>query len=400
MVTYDLQAVAKEKSYALQLLQRFTEINDKQNLVFSPLSIMTLLGIVLNVADEQTKQKILRAWNFSEDTGIAEINKLLTIQRIIFNEQTFQLENAPPIYKIANALLLNPQYYLTDDFQHILEQYQTEHFILDENATYNANNWISEATDGQINNLIDHISPEAIFILINAISFHGKWPEYYFNEQHTQLATFYGTKQTTVAMMQQDKLSNYYEDDNLQAIAIDYEEGEYSLLIMLPKSKEPQALDILIKDLSIDYLQQITEQVSSQENTTSYIGTLYLPRFSVTYENEQLVELSQQLFGFDLNYDNQNAKGAYFDTAVTNPPKFDHIIIDKLVHKATITVNEEGTDAAAVTAMSVRAGAASEITKIIYFDMQVEYPFIFGIQDRFKRLLFLGTVREIENVTD
>lgn len=398
MTTNDFQSLANEKSYAIRLFQQLNKLNTQQNLVFSPLSLMTLLGILLNVADEKTKQQMLDAWHFSGTDAIDKINQLLTSPYITYNWKTDQLEITPPAYKIANALFLHPQYQLASNFQQLLDKYQTQYYPLDNEAVTKANQWVNEITDGQIESIINQLDPNTVLLLINAICFHGKWPDHYFNKQHTKSAPFYGDKQTTVAMMQQNNLSNYYEDENLQAITVKYTDEEYSLFILLPKSKQPTALDTLIENLSYNYLDKIHSQTYTPMDNIKYQGSLYLPRFTINYENDQLIKYSQQLFGVDLNYNLHTLQGASFNSAITNLNKDDPLIIGQFIHKATITVNEEGTDAAAVTAVAMALGCIPTPPKIISFEMRVDRPFIFGLQDRQKRLLFLGTVREIENV--
>jgi serine protease inhibitor len=207
--------------------------------------------------------------------------------------------------------------------------------------------------------------------LINAIYFKGNW-ETPFDKSQTANKTFSlpdgSSKQHP--MMSQKGIYGYYETDTFQAVSLPYgEEGALAMYIFLPNSHSNLAT----------FLQQLTP-----ENWNQWMqflkfrredGRIEIPRFKMEYE----VELNSTLIALGM------ARIFDISKADFSPMTDDNVAVDSVKHKTFVEVNEEGTEAAAVTSMEVSFGPA--------FQMNVNRPFFCAIQDHTTgTILFMGTI--------
>ncbi len=212
--------------------------------------------------------------------------------------------------------------------------------------------------------------------LINAIYFKGIWKTE-FNPESTYDESFYladGTVKTVRTMAMEEEIG-YYDNDLFQACELDYGRGNYSMVVLLPKFSS-----------SIDI---ITEQLSS-ENWTDWMGSIHqqkvkltLPKFTFAYEKMLNNILSAMGMGIAFDPSAADFTGMHTDGG---------IYIGFVKHKTFVEVNEEGTEAAAVTIVGM------EYTSIDPNEpphMYVDRPFIFAIREKTSgAVVFIGRVAE------
>jgi serpin B len=181
-------------------------------------------------------------------------------------------------------------------------------------------------------------------------------------------------KTTSVPTMRQTAHFGYAETDDLQAIDMPYAGHDTSMLILLPKAGD--GLGAMEKNLSAKQLAQVLQSIQYRRIDLS------LPRFKI----EQSAALSQvlQALGMKLAFD---ADKADFSGMCTAEPLY----IGEVLHKAFVRVDEEGTEAAAATAVMMGAGAA--MIREEPLRVQVDRPFVFVIRDqKTGEILFMGRV--------
>lgn len=375
---------------SFDLLRQINASDKTANLVFSPVGIQYVLGILNNAADDTTHKNINAVWKYPVATGASAINTEL--QNKMARAAQFYGGAEGTRFDIANAMYVKPGYPINSTFKKIMDAYKAQIAELDfvqPDAVLTVNKWASTHTNGRIPKIIDQFSDakNARMVFLNAVNLEARWG-WEFNKSSTTKKKFMGnSKTTTVDMMTQGlEYGSYYEDKSVQCMEKRID-GGYSLFVILPQSKDKKALDTVLKKLDSKYLTTMLK--GSDSKAVKYEGTLYLPRFNVAYTPKDLAGNLKSL-GVDLK-----SKKANFNKA-TVKPEYD-LILSSLIHKAVIDVNEEGVTASAVTMAEMEDGAALETRKVKKVEMNVNRPFIYGITDRDGSVLFLGLVQNLAN---
>ena len=221
-------------------------------------------------------------------------------------------------------------------------------------------------------------------ILLNAVYFKGEW-ENKFNEKFTTKKTFYnkGTEMKEIDTMVQLKRFSYYEDNKIQAVELPYVDDEISALIILPRE-------------DIDINKYITSLESNQDSLNDLIKKLKYAKVNLEFPKFEL-EFSSSLKDILSDMD--------METAFTNNADFTglreegKLKIDDVLHKTYLKVNENGTEAAAVTAVIIKYTSAGPSSEIVY-QMKVNRPFLFFLRSKKlpsdNDLLFMSKIEIIE----
>ncbi|MDY7014998.1 MAG: serpin family protein, partial [Cyanobacteriota bacterium] len=290
---------------------------------------------------------------------------------------------------IANSLWTREGIAFKPEFLQTNQQYyEAEVKTLDFNSPATLgqiNTWVSENTKGKIQKIVDRINPDDILFLINAIYFKGNWTNK-FDPEQTQTKPFFLDEEipeqsspteassVSVEMMSQSGEYRYAETEQFQAVSLPYgEEGNLSMYIFLPRSESN--LQEFSQQLTAENWQLWMQQFGNRE------GNIEIPRFKLEYEvslNEALKVLGMETL---------------FDPAEANFSKMTEasVAVNEVKHKTFVEVNEEGTEAAAVTSIGVRVTSVPPPP----FQMTVDRPFFFAIRDdRTGTVLFMGSMVE------
>ena len=240
-----------------------------------------------------------------------------------------------------------------------------------EQARMDINDWVSKKTEGKIEDLMKPgtITPDTRLVLANAIYFKGTW-KVRFDAKKTELAPFYRLdgRQVKVPMMRMKEHFPYTENMSYQAIELPYTGDTLSMIILLPRAGTFEDFET---DLSVERLDAILAQLCSEK------VQLAMPRFELTSEFSLADTLAQ------LGMPDAFTGAADF----SGMDGLRDLFISHVAHKAYVSVNEEGTEAAAATGVSMVLSMPGVMT--------IDHPFIFLIRD-----IETGTILFIARVLD
>ncbi|MFO1462848.1 MAG: serpin family protein [bacterium] len=344
-----------------------------QNLFLSPPSVAWAFDMVLNGAGGATTAALAKTLQVP-GWGLPELNAAsLALRR--------SLEAADPkvTIKVANSLWGKTGLEFFPDFLAAARNfYSAELAPLTTVEPINA--WVSAATQGKIPSILnpENITPQTILVLVNALYFKGLWQRP-FDPSRTAPQAFHpqAGAERPVPMMSQSGSYAYFEDSQVQAIRLPYGGGRLALVVVLPAANS--SLKAFLDALDAARWRAL---VSGLKNRP---GQILLPRFKVEYG----AELSEPLkaMGMEVAF----TEAADFKKLAKVPPGW-WVKISSVRHKVFVEVNEEGTEAAAATAISMLAGAAPPPQQPP-FRMVVDRPFFAALQDsQSGLLLFIGGV--------
>jgi Serine protease inhibitor len=345
----------------------FRDLKPEKSTILSPISITYALGMLNNGASGETQAQINKVLGFGE-TGADGINAFC--QKM--------LTEAPKLDKltkvmIANTIYVNQDYQLKPDFVTKAKNYydaepETRNFA-DGKTMDVINQWASDHTEKMIDKVLDkdEFDPTAVSYLLNAIYFKGAWAEK-FDKTNTKEEIFQNeTYQKRVPMMHQEHEFNYMEDEDCQALCLPYGNNAYRMTILLPK--EGRTVYSLAQKLT-------TKTWQRYQSMGTAIVDVKLPRF----ESKTDVDLKPVMsaLGMPNAFDDHLAEFPYFCNVAT--------YIGLMKQVARIKLNEEGTEAAAVTVIGMYEKAMPQEPKHVNF--HATRPFLYVISEQSTGAIF------------
>jgi len=371
--TVDRRLIGSTTRFGFKLFGELSRTDGGRNLFISPVSIAMALAMTYNGAGGETKNEMAHALEIGS-ISVDDLNRAYSAMRLA-------LASPDPKVRldIANSLWARQGVSFKPDFIQRTKQFYGAQVTLldfaDPASPMKMNSWVKEKTNGKIDRIIDQIDPMAVLYLMNAIYFKGAWTRE-FKKPDTKEEPFNAAdQQLRVQMMHQSGDYGYFETPAFQAVRLPYGGGRVSAYVFLPAANSNLAS--FQKSLTADTWES---WMSNFANTPGDIG---LPRFKIEYETT--LNDALQALGMPSAFDPQRAnfKGMA-DSA-------DNISINRVRHKTFCEVNEEGTEAAAVT--SVEMVATSVAVPRRHFKMLVDRPFFFAIRDnQTGTVLFLGSI--------
>jgi len=363
---------SSHNTFGLNILRQIWKTETESNIFISPSSIALALSMVYNGADGGTKESMAKTLQV-QDIDIAEVNResAALINFLENPDPKVQLSIANSIWG-RQGLSFNPEF-LTTNQTYYKAEIKTLNFD-DPNAAKTINSWVSQKTKGKIPTIVSPPIPrDMVMFLINAIYFKGTWTTEFDKKLTTQrdFNLTDGSKKK-VSMMSQGGKFPYLANDLFQAVSLPYgEKKNLSMYVFLPQKD----LDGLVKQMDADKWNLWISQFQETK------GTILLPKFKTEYKRELKDDLTSLGMGVAFS------GGANFDKIGPN------LTISEVIHKTFVDVNEEGTEAAAVTAVGVGATAVRPVEKTFY--LEVNKPFLFAIVDnQSSEILFIGTIKE------
>lgn len=362
--------VQSSNDFGLRLFREIAHTAPQGNLFISPLSVSLALAMTYNGAANATEAEMRTTLGFPDVNREALNSSLSALSSLLVG-----LDDRVGL-QIANSIWYRQGLVVESDFvQRNQYYYNAQVRALDfsaPSAPKTINDWVSAQTHGRIPEIIKTIEPHLVMFLVNAIYFKGTWT-YEFLPKDTRAESFYTTPATPVTcnMMAQSADLAYYENDLLQMVDLPYGDGQFAMAIILPKT----TLAGVIAAFTAQNWQAWCAGLSKQG------VTLQMPKFKLSCE-VTLNDMLQQL-GMHQAFDPFQAD---FSGICGNVPLY----IDWVKHLSFVQVDEEGTEAAAVTVVGVGATSAGGPT---YRLVRVDRPFLFVIHDHHSQTaLFIGQI--------
>ncbi|RPI49153.1 MAG: serpin family protein, partial [Chloroflexi bacterium] len=375
----DLPALVEGNTlFALDLYRALRE--QEGNLFYSPYSISAALAMTYAGARGQTEEQMARALRFDLPQETLHGSFALLAAELASRGEGAEGKDGEGFrLNVANALWVQHDMELLAEYLALVEDaYQAAPRPVDfagapEEARVTINDWVAGETEDRITDLIPPgvIDTLTRLVLTNAIYFNAAW-EVPFEDNLTSDGPFtlLDGEQVSVPMMRQSETLPYTEGEGYQAVELFYDGGELSMVILLPQAGQFEAFE---GSLDAARLAEIEAGLSHQ-----YV-MLSMPRF----EFESQFSLSQALAALAM-------EEAFTDAAdFSGMTGARDLFISEVLHKAFVSVDEEGTEAAAATAviMDLTSAPADGV------EMTVDRPFLFFIRDvNTGAVLFLGRV--------
>lgn len=345
--------------------------SDGKNVVVSPFSVKMALSMAAQGANGKTLEEMNKVIGLDETSN--EYFRRLIEDAAKDGDITLNIANS---IWLKQGLEFNPAYMDILD-SYYMAQASTLDFA-DPSSKDTINRWVSEKTNGKIEEIIDSIDSSDIAFLINAIYFNANW-SVPFEEGFTSKKDFTlldGSKVKADLMSKTAHLL-YQENNEFQAVELPYgENGRYVMRVYLPK--EDVKFDKFVKGIDKESLQQWGGDFGSMK------GVLELPKFKTEYSNS----MKDILISMGIK-EAFNSNSADFSKMVTVEGQ--NVYISEVMHKTYIDVNEKGTEAAAATSIEMSATSAPQPEEM--FEMIVDRPFVFTIDDKESgETLFIGAI--------
>lgn len=374
--------VGGHEAFALELLAKANVARD-ENVIVSPFSAGMALSMLAEGAEGGTREEIMAALRdipFSEGTAYgvqagnpSDMEKALSDAKAYAGEAGMELNS-------ANSVWASDGFKVKEGFRSALaSKYSAEYFGRDFSSPHTVdeiNSWCSGKTNGKIPSIIEEISPEQKLFLINALYFKAAW-SHPFPSHVTAKDVFHGMKEDrSIDFMHITEEFGYYGDDALQAVVLPYSGGSLGMVVVLPA----KGADINAFISSLDY-RMLREGMSSMDYGKKV--ELTLPKFKV--ESDMVLNSTLKAMGVDRVFDARAELGGITDAGVA---------VDQVRQKCYVSVDEKGSEAAAVTSIGVRLTAMPFPQEPVV--MNVDRPFLFAIMNlETNEILFEGKIANI-----
>lgn len=368
----DSHSATAQTAFAAALLRE--NYKPGENVCLSPLSLYTALAMTQNGAAGDTAAQM----NTLLGGDCGTVNGYMRWYADSITDDK-QLSSVNSIWTTDDEGMFKP----SDAFlQAVADSYSADVFSRpfaegSDKTVKEINKWVKDGTDGKITELIDEIPVNTVMYLINAASFEAEWEEQYERSdiRDAIFRTADGTEQE-IEMMQSSE-SMYVSDSDATGFIKPYKDGRYSFAAILPNNGV--SLDDYIAGLNGEKLAAL---LASADITDVQA---YLPKFTFDYDCEQSEAL--RALGMTDAFDEKLA-----DFSVMGESK-DGLYINRVLHKTFIQVDENGTKAAAVSAIEMTEKCAMPAGHTVYLDR----PFMFAIVDnRTGSPVFIGAVNSIK----
>jgi serine protease inhibitor len=370
--TGEQAAIAANNGFAFRLATTLVAAQPAENVFVSPLSVSFALGMVLNGAQGDTRDSMATTLGFGA-LPQAEINESYRTLIALLLGLDSRVE-----YTIANSLWARQGFPIKQAFLDDARRFfDAEARAIDfdaSSAVSTINGWVNDKTRGKIPTIIDQIDSNEILFAINAIYFKGLWREQ-FKKAETASGTFHsaGGANQTVPFMHRVVETPYRQGANYQAVDLWYGAGAHTMTVVVPAAGVP--IDDVLGGLDRTGWDALTGGLHSAE------VDLFLPKLRLEYKRSLKEDL--RALGMNLAFD---AGRANFRGIAE-----DDLYLTRVDHKTFVDINEEGTEAAAVTNVGVgTTSAPQQVT------LRVDRPFLVVLRERLSgTITFLGRINSI-----
>ena len=366
------QAIESSNEFGLELFTKVAESENK-NLMLSPLSASTALTMLLNGCGGDTYTQLQGALKYPAGMTISDINEA-------YKSLVEQLLNADPKVKLAlaNAIFYRNGFVVKDPFLNVMNNdYKAYIKGLDfsaPSALTTINKWASDNTNGKIPEVLQEISAQAVMFIMNALYFNGDW-SYQFDKSLTQERPFYpdGGSSVNVSTMNGEVGSKIVSGNGFKVIEMPYGRTNFTMIVIVPDG----TLGTFYPSFTNESWNQITSNLDQM--TEFGKANVFMPKFKFSYEkylNDQLQSMGMVDAFIPFQADLSSISDA-------------SIYVSFVKQNTFVEVDEEGTEAAAVTTIGIEVTSfPPQPTQFV-----IDKSFIFAIRERTTNtLMFIGQV--------
>jgi serpin B len=368
--------------FAIDLYSRYAnEKGANENVFFSPFSISSAMAMVYEGAKGQTAQEIGNVFHFPADIATLRSGYQNAFESINNNSSSYTLST-------ANALWVQNDYQLLPSYTNAVQTYYggsitNLDFANDPSvAASTINQWVASRTANKIQNILSpsDVTPATRLILTNAIYFKGAWSAP-FEEAATQNKDFTTGSDTIsqVPIMEQTTNFAYADVGGAQILQLPYEGDDVSMFILLPKNND---LPTFEKNLRYQNISDWEGALQDQ------LVDVSMPKFKI--ETQEQMSSDLEAMGMPTAF-SPTAADLSGMAAIANPSQ--NLYISAVIHKAFIDTDENGTEAAAATAIVIARATAVSSSRPTPVIFNANHPFMFFIQEnKTGNILFVGRV--------
>ena len=370
------KVVDANNKFAIEMYKQLSGNSSEDNVFFSPYSISSAMAIVYEGARGTTADEIRTVFSYPED--IMDLRKGYAH---LFNSINKPNENYE--LRTANALWAQKDYPFLDEYLETAKTYYggklaNLDFVNDpEGSRTTINRWVENQTNGKIKDLLPKgsVNPLTRLVVTNAVYFKGKWVKQ-FDPKDTYKTDFHVTpeKKVKVDMMAlRSEVFNYTEDDTVKVLELPYSGNRLSMLVILPKQNH--TIDEVEDSLTIEKIREWQSNLNPREID------VHLPKFKM--ETKYKLNDVLSTMGMPTAFIPDTA-----DFSGMNGNR--ELFISHVIHQAYVDVNEEGTEAAAATGITMELSAVPPENPFV-----ADHPFIFLIVDKETGgILFMGRLSD------
>ncbi|MDO4627776.1 MAG: serpin family protein [Planctomycetia bacterium] len=361
-------------SFSLAWYQQCVSENVKQNLVLSPLSAYRMLGTLYQGSAGETQNQIRSAMQWDGD--------LPTWQTAM--RESADVWNSLKEMTLADGVWIQDNYKINADFIQTLwrtasVEVKNTNFG-SENARTEVNKWVAAKTEGKIPELLDSLSEDTQILMANTLVFQGRWA-HAFDERDSRKGYFTSIDgdEYRYPMMQTESEFRYYQGEDYQWLEMPYEGKKFSLMVLLPKDRG------LFMEQEKNLTPEFVEKCRKEAKRTKV--DVRFPKFTMRCTHQLIPSLTKM-----------GVQDAFQAVANFSPmTESDDVMVTQIRQGIFLKVNEEGTEAAAATAVEFYPKAMNDGTPKFYADR----PFVFMIRENTTgAILFVGRFVDPEGMEE
>lgn len=367
--TIELNTVQGGNDFSFDLFNKVVQSEPTNKNVFvSPFSVSMALAMTSNGANADLRATMAAILGYN-DLSQAKVNSAFKS----LEKRVKEMDNRVK-FNNANSVWYRSGKVVKSSFRESLVNYYSAEIRgedFDNPQTINKiNNWVSNKTQGKIPSIIEQINQDHVMFLINALYFKADW-KVPFDAKETQNRGFQLASRETVqvpTMKTKNAKYRYLSHRDVELVDIPYGYGQFSMTVLMPNSDLP--LNSFIENLSVNAL-------NNWLNASAEVGyDLYLPKFKLAYE----ISLNSVLKQMGMGEAFSGSNGGFSEIFDDNQ----HHVISEVKHKTFVEVNEQGTEAAAVTSVGI-------VVTSLPPSVRVNKPFVYVIREKHTdAILFIG----------
>ncbi len=355
-------------------LKKYEEINGnllnvmlsehpKQNVVFSPMSVVMALTLLAQATDGNTRDEIIQLMD-DEHTSISDfIHDVQALANVLTDAKRCISANAAFVKDTARENL-NPEY------EKSIRDSLNAELIISDQMVDAVNKWVYKNTKGMIPEIMDGSMNDVIAVLINAACFHANWAENYEDDEIYEEEFFNADGSVPNVRTMHSNEDWYLEDDTVTGFIKEYK-GKYSFVALLPKKSGKEPLIEAAKSVRVSELCR---------NKLKCIVNTAIPEFQYDFR-QKLKEILASA----------GIRDVFTDQADFSPFSTEGLKVYDIIHKARIEVNQQGTRAAAATAFMVNDTGIPQFKEV-----RLDRPFLYFITESESGLpVFSGVINRL-----